>query len=123
MAIHIEVEANASCPMSANMVYANVTPPRRIERLRIYDGDPGGSVFAVTGWSSAGDGSAVPAYFARVEDSGAGAAFVVYGGDWGLRLRPMDSTAKWDVADPEQWGESHLLLADEEDLLLDGAPP
>ena len=51
MAIHIEVEANASCPMSANMVYANLTQPRRIERVRIYDGDPGGNVFAVTGWS------------------------------------------------------------------------
>src|SRR4029079_18512176 len=100
--------------MSANMVYANLTQPRRIERVRIYDGDPGGNVFAVTGWSSAGSGSPVPAFFARVEDSAAEAPFVVFGGDWGVRLRPVDSANGWDGADPDQWGESHLLLADEE---------
>ena len=121
MFTHIEVEANENCPMSANMVYANLSNPQTIERLRLFDGNPGGAVYAVTGWSSRDEGTPVPAHAVQVEDSGAGAAFVVYGGDWGVRLRPVDSTNDWDAADPDQWGETHLVLADAEDLLLDRA--
>src|SRR5436309_2361275 len=107
--------------MSANMVYANLTQPRPVEQVRLFDGNPGGSIFAVTGWSSREGGSPVPAYVAQVEDSGAGAAFIVFGGDWGVRLRPSGSDSEWDTADPDQWGETHLVLADEEDLLIDRA--
>jgi hypothetical protein len=118
---HIEVEANESCPRSANMVYSNMTNPRPIDRVRIFDGTPGGAVYAVTGWSSRDAGTPVGAYAVQVEDSGAGAAFVVYGGDWGVRLRPVDSINDWDTSDKDQWGETHLVLADAEDLLLDRA--
>ena len=114
---HIEVEANDNCPMTVNMVYKNLNDPVQVSRLRLYDGAPGGSINAVTGWSSADGGSPVPAYAVQVEDSGLGAAFVVYGADWGLRLRPEASAAEWDLHDPEQWGETHLVLADAEDIL------
>ena len=57
-------------------------------------------------------------WFSTATATGAGAAFVVFGSDWGLRLRPLDSSNDWDTADPDQWGETHLVLADEEDLLL-----
>src|SRR5262245_9639956 len=78
MFTHIEVESNENCPMTANMVYKNLGEPMPVGRLRIYDGAPGGSIHAVTGWSSADGGSPVPAYAVQVEDSGLGAAFVVY---------------------------------------------
>jgi hypothetical protein len=52
----------------------------------------------------------------QVEDSGAGAAYVIYGGDWGIRLKAADSEKDWDASDPDQWGETHLVLADREDI-------
>ena len=121
MFTHIEVEANENSPISANMVYQNLADPFPVSRVRIFDGAPEGTVHFVTGWSSAGGGTPVPAFAAQVEDSGAGAAFVVYGGDWGVRLRP-ESSVEWSLTDPDQWGETHLVLADAEDLILVEAP-
>jgi hypothetical protein len=115
---HIEVEANANCPMSANNVFKNLTAPLPVEAVRLFEGEPEGRLFSVTGWSSDGDGSPCPAFAARVEDSSAGSAFVVYGGDWGVRLRPHDSAAAWSISDTEQWGETHLVLADQDDIVL-----
>ena len=56
----------------------------------------------VAGWSSAADGTPCPARAVSVEDSGAGVATLVYGGDWGLRLLPRDGR--------EPFGEPYLLL-------------
>src|SRR5258708_6010849 len=92
---HIEVEANESCPTTANMVFKTLTERFPVARVRIFDGAPEGPMLHVTGWSSAGGGTPAPAYAAQVEDSGAGAAFVVYGGDWGIRLGPESSSSDW----------------------------
>jgi hypothetical protein len=58
----------------------------------------------------------VPAYAVQVEDSSAGAAYLCYGGDWGVRLRPADSDAPWGVDDAQQFGETHLVLSSLEDI-------
>ena len=52
----------------------------------------------------------------RIEDSSEGAAFLVYGGDWGVRLRPAEPDAPWSLDDTDQWGETHLVTSAEEDL-------
>jgi hypothetical protein len=36
-----------------------------------------------------------------------------------VRLRPAESVAPWSVEDTQQWGETHLVLASEEDLTRD----
>ena len=61
----------------------------------------------VTGWSEAGQ---CPAYAALSEDSGDGTVLLIYGGDDGIRLRPVDSQGEWDPATVEQWGEPCLML-------------
>jgi hypothetical protein len=48
--------------------------------------------------------------------SARGAAYVVYGSDWGLRLRPAGSDAEWSLTDPDQFGETHLVLATMDEL-------
>jgi hypothetical protein len=111
---HVEVEPNPNCPMSANQVYKNLDDPFRVAMVRIFEGAPDGALYAVTGWSSAG---AVNAYAVRVEDSSAGSAYVVYGGDWGIRLRLAGSDAPWSFDDPDQEGETHLVLADLDDIV------
>jgi hypothetical protein len=34
-----------------------------------------------------------------------------------VRLQPAESDAPWSLEDAEQWGETHLVLASEEDLV------
>ena len=61
----------------------------------------------VTGWSSSGP---CQGYAVLVADSGEGAVTLIYGGDQGVRLKPMDNHDAWDLANPDQWGEPCLLL-------------
>jgi hypothetical protein len=114
---HVEVETNPNSLMSANLVFKNLTEPFRVTGVRIFEGEPEGRLCDVTGWSSEGDGNPVDAYAVQVEDSGSGAAYLVYGGDWGLRLRPANAGSDWGADDAEQWGETHLVLADAADLM------
>jgi hypothetical protein len=115
---HVEVEPNDNCPMSANQVYKNITEPQPVAAVRLFEGDPEGRLFDVTGWSSADGGSAVEARAVKVEDSSAGSAWLVYGGDWGLRLRPTESLEDWSIEDADQYGETHLVLSDEGDIMF-----
>jgi hypothetical protein len=113
----VEVEPNDNCPVAASQVWRNIGEPFAVAQVRVYEGEPGGSLCDVTGWSAAGP---VAAYAVRVEDSSAGAAYVVYGGEWGIRLRPAGPDAPWNLQDASQWGETHLVLADQEDLTREG---
>ena len=115
---YVDVESNSNSAMSANQVFRNIDAPRRVTQVRIYEGAPDGQLCAVTGWSSKDGGSAVDAHAVRIEDSSEGSAYLVYGGDWGLRLRPAESDAAWSLDDPSQWGEAYLVLADAEDLVV-----
>jgi hypothetical protein len=62
---------------------------------------------AVSGWSSAGGGSASEARVAVVEDSGSGTVLLIYGGDWGVRVIPEAGSGE------SPWGDSYLLLSRE----------
>ena len=53
----------------------------------------------------------------KVDDSGEGTCYLVYGGRWGLRLKDPACQGPWNLQDPHQWGEAFLLLpADGSDL-------
>jgi hypothetical protein len=113
---HIEVEANENTPMTAMQVYKNIGEPFRVSQVAIYEGMPEATVYEVTGWSSVEGGLAVAAYAVQVEDSSEGSAYLVYGGDWGIRLRPVTSDQAWSSDAEDQFGETHLVLASAEDL-------
>jgi hypothetical protein len=113
---HVEVEANDNTPMTAMQVYKNVGEPFRVSQVAIYEGMPEATVYEVTGWSSVEGGTAVEAYAVQVEDSSEGSAYLVYGSDWGIRLRPVASDQAWSANSDDQFGETHLVLASAEDL-------
>src|SRR3954454_24366481 len=81
---YVDVESNPNSPMSANQVFRNIDAPFRVVQVRIFEGEPGGQLCAITGWSSQEDGTPVAAHAVRIEDSSQGQAFLVYGGDWGV---------------------------------------
>lgn len=40
----------------------------------------------------------------------------MYGGLYGVRLKPLTSAAPWSLDDPDQWGEAYLSLSSDRDL-------
>ena len=112
----IEVDGNDNCPRMPAMAYEALAAPVEISRVRLAEpGRPPG-LYRVTGWSSAGGGTPCPALHAPVSDSGGAVVHLVYGGDWGVRLKPLDSPEGWDLRSPRQFGEPYLMLIDREDV-------
>jgi hypothetical protein len=115
--IFVEVEENDNAEYMPLMVYEAHADPVPVERVRVEDpGKPTG-VYRVTGWSSEGGGSPVPALYVPVSDSGQALVHLVYGGDWGIRLMPEGLSEDWDIASPNQFGEPYLMLISEGDVL------
>jgi len=56
------------------------------------------------------NGAFGPAFGQRVEDSSDGTAWLIFGGTWGLRLRPEKSESAWSLTDSAQSGRAFLVL-------------
>lgn len=83
--IDVIVEPNSSAPEGCGLRFKAEEEPRIVTRVRFE-----GQWCNVRGWNSAGGGSFGEALVAIVEDSSAGTAALVYGGDWGVHLEPLD---------------------------------
>jgi hypothetical protein len=112
----VEVESNENCEGSVFARFKEIGPARLILQIRLYDRNPAGEWYWVTGWSDDAQTPACPAYAQLVEDSGAGLTHLVYGGAYGLRFRPLDIDGRWSLENPHQWGETYLSLASDRDL-------
>jgi len=112
----IEVESNDNCETSFFARFKEAGPPRPVLQVKLYDRNPAGEWYWITGWSDAAQTPACPAYAQLAEDSGAGLTHLVYGGIYGLRFKPMNIEEAWDLASPHQWGEAYLSLASDRDL-------
>ena len=112
----VEVESNENCEGSVFARFKETSPARSINQIKLYDRNPAGEWYWVTGWSDDGQTPACPAYAQLVEDSGAGLTHLVYGGLYGLRFKPINIEEAWNLESPHQWGESYLSLASDRDL-------
>jgi hypothetical protein len=101
--IQINVDEHDAIPDGCSMLFEIVGPERPVTQVQ-YDPDdaPAGrwEVLAAHPGGKLTAASAVP-----VSDSGAGTSFLVYGGEWGLRLRR--------VGGDEERAEPYLLLDEE----------
>lgn len=113
--LFLDVEANENCPYSMQLVFSALEDPRPVRAVKLYLTGTEGVLFEVTGWEA--EDGVRPALGVVVEDSGQGRAYLVHGGSGGLRFRPSGSVSAWDLSDREQWGESHLLIAEEQDIV------
>ena len=112
----VEVESNDNCEASFFARFKEVRPARPIHQVRLYDRNPAGEWYWVTGWSDNEKTPACQAYAQLVEDSGSGLAHVVIGGLYGLRFKPIHIDEPWSLDSPHQWGEAYLSLASDRDL-------
>ena len=118
--IYLEVEENENCEYMPMLAYEMQRDAVPITRVMLSDPDRPQGVCRVTGWSSEGDGTPCEAMYVPVSDSGLAVVHLVYGGDWGIRLKLDGSEAPWDIHNPDQWGEPYLMLTDEADIILEG---
>ena len=119
--IYLEVEENANSEYMPLMLYEAHAGPVLVSQLVLDEpGRPPG-VYDVTGWSSDGDGTPCPAMYAPVSDSGQAVVHLVFGGDWGIRLKPSESPEDWDLAGETQFGEPYLMLTDEGAVVQGGS--
>jgi hypothetical protein len=108
--IILEVDDNPNCSAMSLRVFHELEPPRPISHVRL-EREPGAARwYQVTGWTMGA--APCPARLQKVDDSGEGVAFLVYGGDAGLRLQAADAAAPWSLESADQWGEPFLLLGD-----------
>ncbi len=115
----LTVDENPNCEMPDPRVYQERSEPvvaREVLRLR-----NGKEVWCqVVAWGE--NGVVGPALARKVDDSGEGTCYLVYGGRWGLRLQEVSHARPWNAQDSNQWGEAFLLLPPNgEDLRLDKA--
>ena len=114
----LEVSANANVPDEILLRFKEMGPARRVVRVRApLRGLGEETVCDLTGWD-AGAQAPVPAWARLIEDSGDGIATIVYGGNGGIRLRPVSIVEPWSLESSNQWGEAYLTIKDEKDLVF-----
>ena len=110
----IEIADNPNCAPVDLRVFHDLEPPHPATQVRL-ERQPGAPEwYALTGWTA--EGHPCPARIQKVDDSGDGTAFLIYGGDAGLRLQPAASREPWGLGHPEQWGEPFLIVSDAQDI-------
>lgn len=119
----VEVESNENCETGFFARFKEVGPARKVLQVRLYDRNPAGEWYWVTGWSDNETTPTCPAYAQLVEDSGSGLAHLVYGGIYGLRFKPVNIDEAWNLESPHQWGEAYLSLASERDCTMPSSAP
>ena len=100
--MYLLVEENPNCP-SDERVFAESGSHKEVLEIEAKD-----SWWAVTGVEEGG--KFFPAKAVRVDDSADGTAWLVYGGNWGLRLKDRNKNEPWSLEDKSQWGLPFLVL-------------
>ncbi len=116
----VEVESNENCEASFFARFKEAGPARPVLQVRLYERNPSGEWCWITGWSDNPATPACQAYVQPVEDSGAGLAYLVYGGLYGVRLKPAGVEEPWSLTSSNQWGEPYLSLSGERDIRYAG---
>lgn len=112
----VEVESSENCESSVFARFKEAGPARLVVQVRLYDRNPSGDWYWVTGWTDNPETPVCPAYAQLVEDSGSGLAHLVYGGIYGLRFKPVAVEEPWSLESATQFGETHLILSSDRDV-------
>ncbi len=110
--LEIEVAQNPNCQASGQFYFAELGPPKVV--VALITSDRGREIRCEVAGVDA-PGCFVRAHASKIADSGAGFAFLIHGGDWGLRFRPeTHADEAWDLNNSHQWGEAFKVYGAEE---------
>lgn len=115
--IRVDVGTNPNCAgTGGEMVFSALGEPRRLAAIRAtVDGRD--ALCDIVGVGEGGRWES--AYAVKVADSGEGTAFLIFGGAWGIRLRPRGSAAEpWSFESSRQWGEAYKVYGSADDLVF-----
>ena len=107
MLFEVEVSSGENSPLDLHRMFDLVSAPRLITQVYTADLTGNDRWCDVTGWDQFGP---CPAHAALSEDSGEGVVLLVYGGEYGIRLKPVDCLEEWSLDSSNQWGEACLML-------------
>ena len=113
--MQIDVEESPNGAASQQFVFKELGKPRPVRAIRA---EVAGreTVCEVTGVEPGPRWTQV--YGVKIADSSEGHAFLIYGGAWGIRLRPEGpARAPWDFANADEWGEPFKIYGSEEDII------
>jgi len=110
--MRISVNENPNCTESEQFHFNELEGARAIKGIRV--DERGREIFCdVVGVKK--DGGFVAASAVKVADSGAGFAYLIVGGEWGIRMRPETYGGEaWDLTNRHQWGEPFKLYEGED---------
>jgi len=112
--ILIEIPDNPNCAAVELRIFHELEPAQRVSQVRlIHDGELP-QWYDVTGWTASAQ--PCPAWLQKVDDSGDGVAFLLHGGEAGVRLRPAGTREPWSGTVLQQWGEPFLIVGDRADV-------
>lgn len=115
------IDANDNCSEGGSWRFNDLEPPRPVARVRLYDTAPAGEWFDVVGWRGDPARPVCEAMMRKIDDSGSGIAYLITGGEWGVRLKPADNPSEWSVRDHRQRGAPYLIAPSINDVgMADG---
>lgn len=116
--MQIEMEPNPNCQESVQFVFNELEAARPISGIRAGDE---GKEFDCDVIGVEEGGQWVPAQAIKIADSSDGIAYLIYGGAWGIRIRPAShSKEPWDVSNRSQWGEPFKIYGNPKDIFYAG---
>ena len=113
--MHIEITSNPNCTESPEFVFKELGVSETIRGILV--GEEGKETECDVIGVEAG-GRWISATAVKVADSSDGIAYMICGGDWGIRLRPAKFRHEpWDLGNHHQWGEPYKIYGKKEDIL------
>jgi len=101
------IEENPNC-RGEERVFATNGPLKPVNAVQLDRPNLGATWCDVVGVLP--NGTFTSAQTRLVDDSADGTAWLITGGEWGLRLRLKSSTEPWDLNNTLQWGEPFLVM-------------
>jgi len=112
------IDANDNCAEGGSWRFNDLEPPRVVSRVRLYDTAPAGEWFDVVGWRDDPVRPVCEAMMRKIDDSGSGIAYLITGGEWGVRLKPAGDPSEWSVLNDRQRGAPYLIAPSINDVRM-----
>lgn len=106
----IDIEDNENCGYFPIQLFETQSKPKTSSSIIVPEVPGRDGEYEVVGWCDENGGSPCEATAVIVGDSGSGQALMIYGGEFGVRLRPSGATSQWSLEAADQFGEPYLLL-------------